>query len=318
MNRSSIGLGGERSLLVRDSHEDSVGAYLREIGDVPLLSASEEVELAKAIEAGLQARELLSERDLATRECPLFCHLVEAGERAKRRMVESNLRLVVSVARRYASAGMPLADAIAEGNIGLMRAAERFDYRRGFRFSTYATWWIRQAITRAVANQSRVVRLPVHITQMLGAVTDTARRLSQELGREPTAEEIGEELRLEPGAVREILAASQTAISLEVSVGEGESLLGDLIADERSEEFTASPEERGLQERVREALGCLTPRERRVISMRFGIGQERPCTLDEVGSAIGVTRERVRQIEKGALDQLRSGATAEALAVLPE
>jgi RNA polymerase primary sigma factor len=268
-------------LSVRTSTSDPVRAYLTEIGKVPLLTAAEEVSLAKRIER----------KDMA----------------AKRKLIEANLRLVVSIAKRYVGRGMLFLDLIQEGNLGLMRAVEKFDYRRGFKFSTYATWWIRQAITRAIANQARTIRVPAHMVEQIGRLLRVQRQLISETGREPTPEEIAAEMATTPANVREIMRISQDPVSLEAPIGEEkDSQLGDFIEDEAA----VAPVEAVGAVLQKEALGsvlsALTYRERKIMELRFGLGDGRPRTLQEVGGRFGVTRERIRQIEAKTLTKLRS------------
>jgi|CZCB01.1.fsa_nt_gi RNA polymerase primary sigma factor len=260
--------------------DDPVRMYLKEIGRVPLLTAEEEVELAKRIEKG--------------------------DQEAARKLAEANLRLVVSIAKRYVGRGMQLLDLIQEGNLGLIKAVEKFDYRKGFKFSTYATWWIRQAITRSIADQARTIRIPVHMVETINKLTRVSRQLLQELGRAPTPEEIAEEMDLPPERVREIMKIAQEPVSLETPIGEEEdSHLGDFIEDQ---EATAPAEAAAftmLQEQLEEVLESLTPREQQVLRLRFGLEDGRGRTLEEVGQVFGVTRERIRQIEAKALRKLR-------------
>ncbi len=265
--------------------DDPVRAYLKEIGRVPLLRPAEEVALAQRVEQG--------------------------DEEAKRHLIEANLRLVVSIAKKYVGRGMDFLDLIQEGNRGLIRAVEKFDWRRGYKFSTYATWWIRQAITRAIADQARTIRIPVHMTDTVNKVIRVSRHLLQKLGRDPTPEEIGKVMGISGQRVREILRAAEQPVSLETPVGdEGDSALGDFIKDERE----ISPEEAVsfsvLKEEVEEVLQTLPPRERHVLRLRFGLEDGRPRTLEEVGGEFGVTRERIRQIESKALRKLRHSARA--------
>jgi RNA polymerase primary sigma factor len=267
---------------------DSLRLYLREIGKVPLLTADQEVTLAKQIERG----------DMA----------------AKQHMIEANLRLVVSIAKGYLGRGLSFLDLIQEGSLGLIRAVEKFDYRRGFKFSTYATWWIRQAVTRAIADKARTIRIPVHMVEKLNKVVHMERQLVQRLGREPLPEEIAEELEIDPEEVREILRMSQLPVSLEKPIGDEEdSSLGDFVPDEQAESpfDTASLSLR--REDVELALSALPERERRVIELRYGLDGSQPCTLEEVGQAFGVTRERIRQIENNTLKKLESLPEAQGL-----
>jgi RNA polymerase primary sigma factor len=293
--------------------EDAVGAYLREIGAIPLLTAEEEVELARSIERGAVARKAL-ESPLSAEDRRVALAETRRGETARQRLIEANLRLVVSVARRYPCTGVPLLDLVEEGNIGLMRAVEKFDCRRGYRFSTYATWWIRQAIVRAAANQSRVVRLPIHVSEMTNRVLKASQRLSQELGREPTTAELAREVQLSPERIRDVLSASQPTIAMDHPFTETQQgSVGELIEDTGAGQPFEQVAQHLLREEVRAALRELDERERRVISLRYGLGSEKSRTLDEVGKLLGVTRERIRQIEKEALDKLRGLGRCEEL-----
>lgn len=259
---------------------DPVRMYLKEIGRVPLLSADEEVELSKRIEEG--------------------------DEEAKRRLAEANLRLVVSIARRYAGRGMQFLDLIQEGNMGLIKAVEKFDYSKGFKFSTYATWWIRQAITRSIADQARTIRIPVHMVETINKLVRVSRQLLQELGREPTPEEIGKEMDISPEKVREIQKVSQEPVSLETPVGEeSDSNLGDFIEDQDALAPADAAAFELLKEQLEEVLDTLTEREENVLRLRFGLEDGRTRTLEEVGQVFGVTRERIRKIEAKALRKLR-------------
>jgi len=270
------------------SLDDPVRMYLKEIGRVPLLKAEEEIDLAKRIEAG--------------------------EEVARRQLVEANLRLVVSIAKRYVGRGMLFLDLIQEGNLGLMKAVEKFDYRKGYKFSTYATWWIRQAITRAIADQARTIRIPVHMVETINKLIRISRQLLQELGREPTAEEIAEEMDLEPERVREIMKISQEPVSLETPIGEEEdSHLGDFIPDEEAREPADAASFALLKGQLEDVLHTLTPREEKVLRLRFGLDDGRARTLEEVGQVFGVTRERIRQIEAKALRKLRHPKRSSAL-----
>ncbi|HEX5414634.1 MAG TPA: RNA polymerase sigma factor RpoD [Chloroflexota bacterium] len=280
--------------------------YLREISRVPLLSAPEEVALAQAIEQGKEALARLSQPDLSPEERSRLLAAVERGDMGRRRLTESNLRLVVSVAKRYVGRGVQLLDLIQEGNIGLTRAVEKFDWRRGFKFSTYATWWIRQAITRAIADQARTIRIPVHMVETINRLIQVSRRLQQELGREPTPEEIADVVGMPAEKIREIFRASQVPISLQTRVGEeDESDLGEFIADTAALTPSDAVAHELLREQIDDVLEELTPRERRALQLRFGLEDGRRRTLEEVGSDLGVTRERARQIEAEALRKLR-------------
>jgi len=267
---------------------DPVRQYLREIGKYPLLSAEEEVELAKAFE-----------KDVAARG-------EDTKSRSKDKLTESNLRLVVSIAKKYIGRGLSLLDLVQEGNQGLIRAVEKYDWRRGFKFSTYATWWIRQAITRAIADQARTIRIPVHMVETINKLYRTSQRLMQELGREPTPEELGAELEMAADRVREIFKISQETTSLDTKVGEDEdSTLGDFIADENALSPVDQASKQLLKDHLEEVLSSLSEREAKVLSLRFGLDGGQPRTLEEVGRVFGVTRERIRQIEAKALRKLR-------------
>ena len=279
--------------------------YLREISRVPLLNAADEVALAQAIENGKEAR-TRGATALPSDERSRLAGTIERGDAARRRLTESNLRLVVSIAKRYVGRGVPLLDLIQEGNIGLTRAVEKFDWRRGFKFSTYATWWIRQAITRAIADQARTIRIPVHMVETINRLIQVSRRLQQELGREPTPEEIGVVVEIPAEKIREIFRASQVPISLQTRVGEDdESDLGEFIADTTALAPSEVVTHDLLREQIDDVLGELTVRERRALELRFGLGDGRRRTLEEVGADLGVTRERARQIEAEALRKLR-------------
>lgn len=282
--------------------------YLREISRTPLLTAEEEVALAKQVEAGAAARAALDAAGLPTAERAALEAAVRQGEAAERRLIESNLRLVVSIAKRYLGRGLSFLDLVQEGNLGLKHAVEKFEWRRGFRFSTYAYWWIRQAVSRAVAEQGRTIRLPVHIIEQLTKIYNTARSLQGELGREPTPPEIADRIGIEPERVRDAFRAARLPISLETPIGvEGESVLADLIADAAARSPEQSAEEEFLAGALdRALLEVLSPREARLIRLRYGLdrgGHER--TLAEVGQDLGISRERVRQLEAGALKKLR-------------
>jgi RNA polymerase primary sigma factor len=290
------------------SVSDPVKMWLHEIGRYRLLTAQQEVELAMQLEAGIRARERLeAERDsLSIEDRTLLERAARQGDAAHRRLVEANLRLVVSIARNYVGRGLALLDLIQEGNLGLMRAVDRFDYRRGFKFSTYASWWIRQAITRSIADQARTIRVPIHVVDMINKLTRTQRELSQSLGREPTIAEIASELDLEPDRVTELSQIAQNPVSLETPVGEEEdSTLGDFVEDGTAEVPVEAATFRLLQDYLAHALEGLNERERQVLVMRFGLEDGRVRTLEEVGSEFSVTRERIRQLETKALAKLR-------------
>ena len=301
------------------SVEDPVRMYLKEIGKVPLLSADEEIELAQKMEAGSVAVEkipLLKERLAETgdeqekeeiqAEIKALQLDVDRGSDAKKRLAEANLRLVVSIAKRYVGRGMLFLDLIQEGNLGLIKAVEKFDYRKGYKFSTYATWWIRQAITRAIADQARTIRIPVHMVETINKLIRVSRQLLQELGREPTPEEIAEEMKMPVERVREILKISQEPVSLETPIGEEEdSHLGDFIKDDNVPVPADAAAFTLLKEQLEEVLGTLTEREQKVLTLRFGLEDGRARTLEEVGKEFNVTRERIRQIEAKALRKLR-------------
>ena len=300
------------------SIEDPVRMYLKEIGKVPLLSAEEEIELAKNMEAGAVAKEkiaiLKSREEKATEEelaeikeeIKNLQKDLDAGDEAKKRLAEANLRLVVSIAKRYVGRGMLFLDLIQEGNLGLIKAVEKFDYRKGYKFSTYATWWIRQAITRAIADQARTIRIPVHMVETINKLIRVSRQLLQELGREPSPEEIAAEMNMPVERVREILKISQEPVSLETPIGEEEdSHLGDFIQDDNVPVPADAAAFTLLKEQLEEVLGTLTEREQKVLTLRFGLEDGRARTLEEVGKEFNVTRERIRQIEAKALRKLR-------------
>ena len=290
---------------------DPVRMYLKEIGKVPLLSAAEEIDLAMKIEAGVAAAAELDKaeeegRELERREKRRLGRVEQVGIDAKQQLIEANLRLVVSIAKRYVGRGMLFLDLIQEGNLGLIRAVEKFDYTTGFKFSTYATWWIRQAITRAIADQARTIRIPVHMVETINKLVRIQRQLLQELGREPTPEEIGKEMGLPAERVREIQKISQEPVSLETPIGEEEdSQLGDFIEDDAAVVPPDAASFSMLQEQLSKVLDGLAERERKVISLRFGLEDGHPRTLEEVGREFGVTRERIRQIESKTLAKLR-------------
>ncbi|MFF0742481.1 RNA polymerase sigma factor [Streptomyces sp. NPDC004111] len=289
--------------------------YLREIGRIPLLTAAEEVELARSVEAGLFAEEKLARStDLDSQLALDLDRLVVRGRMAKRRLIEANLRLVVSVAKRYVGRGLTMLDLVQEGNLGLIRAVEKFDYARGYKFSTYATWWIRQAMSRALADQARTIRVPVHVVELINRVVRVQRRMLQERGSEPTADEVAAQLDLTPERVGEVLRLAQEPVSLHAPVGEEDDVaLGDLIEDGDA----ASPVESAafllLREHLEVVLSTLGERERKVVQLRYGLVDGRPRTLEEIGRIFGVTRERIRQIESKTLNKLRDHAFADQL-----
>ena len=286
--------------------DDAVRLYLREIGRVPLLNAQTEVQLAKAIERGRLAVEALADPAGAKDQRRALREDAVAGERARGYMIEANLRLVVSIAKKYAGRGMSLLDLIEEGNLGLMKAVEKFDHERGFKFSTYATWWIRQAISRAIADQSRTIRLPVHIVEKLTKLRNVMPRLEQELGRAPNLDEIAEAAGMSSERVHEIMIACRGTLSLETPIGEdGDASLGDFVADREIEDPVDTAARNILRKEVHGILSELSDRERRILELRYGLGLRDPLTLQEIGVEVGLTRERVRQIECEALDKLR-------------
>jgi RNA polymerase primary sigma factor len=300
------------------SVEDPVRMYLKEIGKVPLLSADEEIELAQNMEDGAVATEKInvlkgrldgaSEEEKAEikAEIKTLQRDVDKGADAKKRLAEANLRLVVSIAKRYVGRGMLFLDLIQEGNLGLIKAVEKFDYKKGYKFSTYATWWIRQAITRAIADQARTIRIPVHMVETINKLIRVSRQLLQELGREPSPEEIAKEMNMPVERVREILKISQEPVSLETPIGEEEdSHLGDFIKDDNVPVPADAAAFTLLKEQLEEVLGTLTEREQKVLTLRFGLEDGRARTLEEVGKEFNVTRERIRQIEAKALRKLR-------------
>jgi RNA polymerase primary sigma factor len=299
----------------RATTSDLVRIYLREIGRVPLLTAEDEVELAKSIEAGLFAEDILSggfvlARAAGRAELEL---LIDEGVRAKQRLIEANLRLVVSIAKRYIGRGLVFLDLIQEGNLGLIRAVEKFDYTRGYKFSTYATWWIRQAITRAIADQARTIRVPVHMVETINKLARVQRQLHQELGREALVDEIAREMGLEPERVAEIQRIAQEPVSLQSPIGEEESDLGDFIEDADAVVPIEAAAFIMLQDQLERVLCDLADREQRIIQLRFGLTDGHPRTLEEVGREFGVTRERIRQIESKTLAKLRHPSRAQML-----
>ncbi|MER7023526.1 sigma-70 family RNA polymerase sigma factor [Streptomyces ramulosus] len=289
--------------------------YLREIGRIPLLTAADEVELARRVEAGLFAEEKLARTpDLGSRLAGDLDTLVVRGRMAKRRLIEANLRLVVSVAKRYLGRGLTMLDLVQEGNLGLIRAVEKFDYARGFKFSTYATWWIRQAMSRALADQARTIRVPVHVVELINRVVRTQRRILQETGREPSHDEIAAQLGLSTERVAEVLRLAQEPVSLHAPVGEEDDVsFGDLIEDGDAPSPAESAAFLLLREHLDAVLSTLGERERRVVQLRYGLVDGRPRTLEEIGRLFGVTRERIRQIESKTLGKLRDHAYADQL-----
>lgn len=289
--------------------------YLREIGRIPLLSAADEVELARSVEAGLFAEERLTKApDLGGRLALDLDQLVVKGRMAKRRLIEANLRLVVSVAKRYVGRGLTMLDLVQEGNLGLIRAVEKFDYARGYKFSTYATWWIRQAMSRALADQARTIRVPVHVVELINRVVRVQRRMLQERGYEPSAEEVAVHLDLTEERVTEVLRLAQEPVSLHAPVGEEDDVnLGDLIEDGDAPSPVESAAFLLLREHLEAVLSTLGERERKVVQLRYGLIDGRPRTLEEIGRLFGVTRERIRQIESKTLNKLRDHAFADQL-----
>ena len=287
--------------------DDTISLYLKEMARVPLLTAEQEISLARQFEEGRKARrDMLQNSDLSEDEKDRKFIVVEKGEAARTHLIRANTRLVVSIAKRYLGQGVPFLDLIQEGNLGLIKAVEKFDYRRGHRFSTYATWWIRQAITRALADQGRVIRLPVHLSDRIRKVYQVAQQLEQDWGRQPTPEEIAQELSLPAQKVQWMLKVSQRPLSLEKPVGEEEdSELGSFIPDDEAPTPSDSAYHNMLQARLEDILTSLTPREARILRLRFGLHDGRSYTLEEVGRKFGLTRERIRQIEHEALDRLR-------------
>jgi RNA polymerase primary sigma factor len=294
---------------------DSVHTYLKSIGRTSLLTAEQEVNLAKRIEAGLYAEHKLeTEPDLDEGYRRDLQLVAEDGRRAKAHMLEANLRLVVSVAKKYSDRGLSLLDVVQEGNLGLIRAVEKFDYTKGYKFSTYAMWWIRQAIQRGFADAARTIRLPVHVLEMLSKLSRVERDMHQRLGREPTPEELAVELDRTPDQIEELLRTSRQPISLDSTIGEdGETSIGDLIEDVDAPEASELVDRQLMADQLRSALDALTPREATIMAMRFGLYDGNPHTLDEIGRALGLTRERIRQLEKQSLSKLRHPSRAQPL-----
>jgi RNA polymerase primary sigma factor len=288
------------------SADDPVGLYFRQMAQEPLLTAQEEIELAKRIELGREAADRLRTMTLSPEECEWLRKLVEDGQAAREHLGRANTRLVVSIAKRYMGQGLPFPDLIQEGNVGLMRAVDKYDYKRGNRFSTYATWWIRQAITRALAQKTRTIRIPLHMTERIRQMYRTAQVLEQTLGHRPTPEEIAKEMELPPESVRGMMDASQHAIALERPVGDdGDSEFGDFIEDQDSPSPVEAATQHLLQETIEEVLSELTPRQSHILRLRFGLGGGEPHTLEEIANKFGLSRERIRQLEKEALRRLR-------------
>jgi RNA polymerase primary sigma factor len=294
---------------------DSVHTYLKSIGRTSLLTAEQEVNLAKRIEAGLFAEhKLATEPDLDEDFRRDLMEVAEDGRRAKAHMLEANLRLVVSVAKKYSDRGLSLLDVVQEGNLGLIRAVEKFDYTKGYKFSTYAMWWIRQAIQRGFADSARTIRLPVHVLEMLSKLSRVERDMHQRLGREPTPEELAVELDRTPDQIEELLRTSRQPISLDSTIGEdGETSIGDLIEDVDAPEASELVDRQLMADQLRHALDGLTQREATIMAMRFGLYDGNPHTLDEIGRALGLTRERIRQLEKQSLSKLRHPSRAQPL-----
>jgi RNA polymerase primary sigma factor len=288
------------------SSDDTISLYLKEMASVPLLKAEEEIQLAKQLERGRQARRKLEKDGLSPALREKYLREVELGNAARAHLIKANTRLVVSIAKRYMGQGVPFLDLIQEGNLGLMKAVEKFDYRRGCKFSTYATWWIRQSITRALAEQGRIIRLPSHVGDRIRKVYRTAQQLEQDGGQKPTPTEIAKRMGVDPSKVRWLLKVSRRPLSLEKPVGEEEdSELGEFIEDEESPTPTDTVTQNLLAEKVEEILSTLSPREARILRLRFGLQDGRSYTLKEVGEKFGLTRERIRQIEREALNRLR-------------
>jgi RNA polymerase primary sigma factor len=306
----------EQQVMVAGATADPVKDYLKQIGKVPLLNAEQEVELAKRIEAGLFAEEQISDEatKLKDKVKDEYEWISEDGRRAKNHLLEANLRLVVSLAKRYTGRGMLFLDLIQEGNLGLIRAVEKFDYTKGYKFSTYATWWIRQAITRAMADQARTIRIPVHMVEVINKLARVQRQMLQDLGREPTPEELAKELDMTPEKVIEVQKYGREPISLHTPLGEdGDSEFGDLIEDSEAIVPAEAVSFTLLQEQLHAVLDTLSEREAGVVSMRFGLTDGQPKTLDEIGKVYGVTRERIRQIESKTMSKLRHPSRSQVL-----
>mgnify|MGYP000426035126 CR=1 FL=1 len=296
----------EEELEAELDSDDLLSLYLKEVGRIPLLTPEEEVELARRIERGRAAERRLAQGGLSPEERRRLEEIVADGRAAQEHLILANTRLVISVAKKYAGRGLPLSDLIQEGNIGLIRAVKKFDWRRGHKFSTYATWWIRQAVTRAIADQSRTIRVPVHMGDQINKLMRLQQQLAQELGREPTPEELAEAMGIPRARAEQLLQMARQPLSLETPTDdEEESVLGDFIEDRGTASPAEAVSQQMLREILREALATLSPREARILQLRYGLADGRPYTLEEVGRKLGVTRERVRQIEAQALARLR-------------
>ena len=295
--------------------DDPIKQYLKEIGRFPLLTAEEEADLAKKVEAGKEAEEkLASSKNISAKERAGLNKIIDAAKQARNTLSECNLRLVVSIAKRYVSRGLTFLDLCQEGNLGLMKAVDKFDWRRGYKFSTYATWWIKQSVTRAIADQSRTIRIPVHMVETINKMHRAMRILTQENGREPSVKELAVFLEIEENKVREIMEVERDPSSLEMPVGEEEeSSLGDFIEDEKSLKPEEITERRMLQQDIDKVLANLSPKEATIIELRYGLHGNKPCTLEELGKIFGVTRERIRQIESAALRKMRTPARGKIL-----
>ena len=303
---NAVGAAIEDNYLATVDTDDTVGLYLKEVGRVPLLTAEEEVSLAKRIERGRIAREALASENVSIKDRREKQLLIEDGWAAREHLITANSRLVISVAKKYMGRGVPFLDLIQEGNIGLIRAAKKFDYRRGHKFSTYATWWIRQAVTRAIADQGRTIRVPVHMGDQINKLLRVSHQLTQKLGRSPTTDELAEALDVTPKKVENMIQVARRPISLETPTDEDEdSILGDFIEDKESPAPTTTVTQNLLREQLQDVLGSLPPREVRILQLRYGLLDGQSYTLEEVGRKMGVTRERVRQIEAQALSRLR-------------
>ncbi|NPA27086.1 MAG: sigma-70 family RNA polymerase sigma factor [Chloroflexi bacterium] len=296
----------EDDYLANIDTDDMVGLYLKEVGRIPLLTAEEEVELAKRIEAGREARAELARGNVSPKRREELRRIIEDGWKAREKLITANSRLVISVAKKYVGRGVPFLDLIQEGNIGLIRATKKFDYRRGHKFSTYATWWIRQAVTRAIADQGRTIRVPVHMGDQINKLLRTQHQLTQKLGREPTVEELAEELGIPPKKVEYMMQVARHPLSLEMPTDDEENaVLGDFIKDEGAQAPDENAAQVMLREQLEKILSELPPREVRILQLRYGLLDGHAYTLEEVGRKMGVTRERVRQIEAQALARLR-------------